>query len=90
MPEAQQDLDLSQSSLAVCLVLKRTDFLYSNSNFVDVIISRTHQPLLHRRGGLRHGVFLVGSLEELSVELLTLMRDLLCQGRRSLNSPHHA
>lgn len=43
MPEAQQDLDLSQSSLAVCLVLKRTDFLYSNSNFVDVIISRTRR-----------------------------------------------
>jgi len=43
MPEAQKDLNLSQSSLAVCLMLKRTDFLYSNSNFIDVIVGRARR-----------------------------------------------
>lgn len=33
--------------------------------------------------------FLVGSLEEPSVELLTLMRDLLCQGKSFLVFPSY-
>lgn len=41
MFEAQQDLDLAESALAVRLVLERADLLYGHAHFIIPIIRRT-------------------------------------------------
>lgn len=53
MFEAQEDLDLSQGALTVCLMFKRADLLDGHADLVVPVISRTEKKKQKKTSRLR-------------------------------------